>query len=93
MRFGVLHTLDASSNVDHLVSDVQKELVELSSVTTLHCRALGEVLGFDAKEVVASLESQVPLRSSCVPEKPGPMPPAECWPLVLQAGYEAGARG
>ncbi|CAE7518927.1 ads-1 [Symbiodinium sp. CCMP2456] len=85
MRFGVLHTLDASANVDSLVSDVQKELVELSSVTTLHCRALGEVLGFDAKEVVASLESQVPLRNSCVPDKPGPMSPAECWPLVLQA--------
>ena len=84
MRFGVLHTLDASANVDSLVSEVQRELVELTSVTTLHCRALGEVLGFEAQAVMDSLEGQVALRSSSL-DKPGPLPPAECWPLVLQA--------
>ena len=56
-------------------------------MTTLHCRALGEVLGFSPDAVVASMKGEVVIRSSCVPEssQTAPLVPSECWPLVLQA--------
>ena len=43
-RFGHAQILESSSDLDSVVSAVQRELVSNNSLTTLHCQALQEVL-------------------------------------------------
>ena len=43
-RFGKAQKLESSSDLDVVVSAVQKELVADTSLTTLHCKALQEFL-------------------------------------------------
>eukprot|EP00913_Durusdinium_trenchii_P031936 g29910.t1 len=59
MRFGAVQTLAASSDLDLVVSAVQKELVADTRLSTLHCRALSEFLQQDMDKVVKSIQKSL----------------------------------
>eukprot|EP00931_Biecheleriopsis_adriatica_P019130 TRINITY_DN1313_c0_g1_i1.p1 TRINITY_DN1313_c0_g1~~TRINITY_DN1313_c0_g1_i1.p1 ORF type:complete len:2114 (+),score=427.23 TRINITY_DN1313_c0_g1_i1:68-6409(+) len=87
LRLGVPHTLNAEADLDSLVAGVQHELVELTSLTTLHSRALAELLELPPPEVLKALrQGGLPVHESQLRECFGmPLSEAERWPLALQA--------
>ncbi|CAJ1452663.1 unnamed protein product [Effrenium voratum] len=86
LSFGSAQKLEASSDLDTLVSEVQRQLVDLTSVTTLHCQALAETLELPLPKVLEAMEaSQLPVRPSRLAVPPSPLPEAARWALALQA--------
>ncbi|CAL1139708.1 unnamed protein product [Cladocopium goreaui] len=91
MRFGHAQILESSSDLDSVVSAVQRELVSNNSLTTLHCQALQEVLQKpDLDKVIKSMSDELEIRSSCC--TPLVLRDCERWPLLIQAATMAPLR-
>ncbi|CAE8612115.1 unnamed protein product [Polarella glacialis] len=85
LRLGVPRTLDASTDLGQVVAGVQQQLVELTSLTTLHARALAELLELPPDAVTAALRNGgLMVRDSSL-SATAPLPEQERWPLALQA--------
>ena len=84
MRFGKAQKFESSSDLDVVVSAVQKELVADTSLTTLHCKALQEFLQKpDLDKVIKSMSCELDIRSSCCHSLV--LRDCERWPLLIQA--------
>ena len=87
VRLGEARVLDASTDLPAMLSDVQEQLAALTAVSTLHTRALAEMLNLPVAAVVSAFAAaHLPVRrgSSCL-DLEMPLTDAERWPLVLQA--------
>lgn len=85
VRLGAARTLDASSDLRELLSEVQEELVSLTALSVLHARALAEVLGLPAQAVVEAIRAAgLPVRPSRI-DSTTALEDAQRWPLALQA--------
>jgi len=85
VKLGRACVLDIDSDLPELLSEVQEQQVELTSVTKLHARALGELFGLSEEQVLGALAKHgCPARSSCLPEGIA-LTHAERWALALQA--------
>jgi len=86
VRFGAARVMDSTSDLRALLADVQAELVSLTGISTLHLRALAELLGLPPAEVIAAT-AKAGLRSwpSRLEESGEELCPAQRWPLGLQA--------
>lgn len=85
IKLGHACVLDTDSDLPQLLSKVQEQLVELTSVTRLHARALAELFGVPEAKVIDALAWHgCPARGSCVPTGVF-LSDAERWALALQA--------
>ncbi|CAK0819058.1 unnamed protein product [Prorocentrum cordatum] len=92
VRLGAAHVLDAAAELPVLLAEVQEQLVNLTSITALHARALAELLELHPAAVCAALRSGgVPVHESRLPAA-APLTEAERWPLVLQTATLLRAR-
>jgi len=89
LRLGGVRVLDASSDLRSLLSEVQNELVELTSLTSLHLRALAEILDLPPAAVIeAARQAGLPSHASRLDGAGASavvLSDAQRWPLALQA--------
>jgi len=85
LRFGAPRTLGAGTNLPGLLSEVQDQLVSLTSLSALHVRAISELLALPQAQVLGALqESGFPVRLSRLGVGMV-LSDAERWALALQA--------
>jgi len=85
VRLGATRVLDASSDLRALLSQVQAELVGLTALSTLHARALAEVLELPAGDVLQATRSAgLRLRPSRLDGWGVKLSEAQRWALALQ---------
>ena len=83
-RFGQAQTLDTQSSLDAVVRSVQRELVQGTSVTELHCQAMAELLCLPVEEVRRCMAvGHGAVRLSA--HQGTRLSEAQRWPLLLQA--------
>jgi len=84
MRLGSARILDSSANLQELLSGVQEQLVALTSLSTLHGRALAELLELSTPLVCTALsDAGIPMRTSRFSAGLR-LTDAQRWPLALQ---------
>ncbi|CAK0874838.1 unnamed protein product [Prorocentrum cordatum] len=92
VRLGAAHVLDASAELPVLLSEVQEQLVTLTSITALHARALAELLELPPAAVSSALRGGgMQVRESCLPPCT-PLTDSERWSLALQTATLLRAR-
>jgi len=85
VRLGDMKVLDASSDLSMLLVDVQEQLVKLTTLTSLHTRALAELLVLEPDKVLGAFcAAGLSVRKSRIGAGM-PLSDAERWPLALQA--------
>jgi len=85
VKLGKARVLEASSDVRELLVGVQEEFVTLTLLTTLHARALAEVVGLPAEDVLGALrDAGLPIRKSRI-DGMVQLTEAQRWPLAVQA--------
>jgi alkyldihydroxyacetonephosphate synthase len=85
VRLGSAHVLDAESRLPELLTQVQEQHIGLTSMTTLHARALAEVLDSTQEEVLEAFTGVgLTARPSNVSDRVQ-LNDASRWALALQA--------
>lgn len=89
IRLGSEKVMDASSDLRSLLSEVQAELVDLTVLTSLHTRALAELLELPPDAVLHAWRAAgLPLRPSRLEAPHVVLSEAQRWPLALQAATQ-----
>jgi hypothetical protein len=85
VRLGSAQVLDNDSNLHELLSEVQEQLVDLTSLTKLHATALADIIDLPADAVISAFQdSGLKLQHSSIVDG-RQLAEAEKWPLALQA--------
>jgi alkyldihydroxyacetonephosphate synthase len=85
IRLGEPRVLDSSTDLASMLSEVQEQLAALLAISSLHVRALADLLELPSEDVLQALRrAGLPVRDSRI-KTATPLTDAERWPLILQA--------